>query len=44
MRYFDVHTALLVGAPPWALLACMLAIAVALIGVAIQITRRRDYV
>lgn len=44
MRYFDVHTALLVGAPPWALLACMLAIAAALIGVAIQITRRRDYV
>jgi len=43
MPYFNVHTALLVGAPPWALLACMLMMAGVLIGVAIQITRRRDY-
>lgn len=43
MPYFDARTALLVGAPPWALLASMLAIASALIVLAIQITRRRDY-
>jgi ABC-2 type transport system permease protein len=43
MPYFDAHKALLVGPLPWALFASMLAIAGALIGLAVQITRRRDY-
>lgn len=43
MPYFDRHTALLVGSPPWMLLAFMLAIAGSLIAVAVQIAKRRDY-
>lgn len=43
MPYFDAGTALLTGAPPWALLVTMLSVAGALIGVAVQIARRRDY-
>jgi ABC-type transport system involved in multi-copper enzyme maturation permease subunit len=43
MPYFDVHTALLVGAPPWTLLTSMMAVAVGLIVLAVQITRHRDY-
>jgi ABC-type transport system involved in multi-copper enzyme maturation permease subunit len=43
MPYFDARTALLVGAPPWALLASMVAVAGVLIVLAIQITRHRDY-
>ncbi|MFC5583184.1 hypothetical protein [Rhodanobacter terrae] len=43
MPYFDARTALLVGAPPWALLASMLAIAGVLIVLAVQVVRCRDY-
>lgn len=43
MPYFDARTALLVGAPPWALLASMIAIAGALIVLTVQITKHRDY-
>jgi ABC-type transport system involved in multi-copper enzyme maturation permease subunit len=43
MPYFDVRTALLVGAPPWVLMVSMLAIAGVLIAIAVQITARRDY-
>lgn len=43
MPYFDARTALLVGAPPWTLLASMLAIAGGLIVLAIQIARHQDY-
>jgi len=43
MPYFDARTALLVGAPPWALLASMAAVAGVLIGLAVQITKQRDY-
>ncbi|OOG56319.1 hypothetical protein [Rhodanobacter sp. C03] len=43
MPYFDAHTAQLVGAPPWALLVSMMAIAGMLIFLAVQITKRRDY-
>lgn len=43
MPYFDARTALLVGAPPWALLASMLAVAGVLIVLAVQIARHRDY-
>ncbi len=42
MPYFDARHALLVGAPPWALLACMMAIADVLIFVAVEFTRRLD--
>jgi ABC-type transport system involved in multi-copper enzyme maturation permease subunit len=43
MPYFDAHTALLVGALPWALLASMLAVAGALIVLAVRIAGHRDY-
>lgn len=43
MPYFDARTALLVGAPPWTLLAIMIAIAGVLIALAVQIARLRDY-
>ncbi|QRN54298.1 ABC transporter permease subunit [Dyella caseinilytica] len=43
MPYFDGPHALLVGTPPWTLLASMLAIAGLLIATAVQITKRRDY-
>lgn len=43
MPYFDARSALLVGAPPWVLLAFMMAIAGVLIVLAVQITRHRDY-
>lgn len=43
MPYFDARTALLVGAPPWALLASMATVAGVLIVLAIQIARHRDY-
>jgi len=43
MPYFDARHALLVGAPPWALLASMLTVAGVLIVLAVQITKRRDY-
>lgn len=43
MPYFDARRALLVGAPPWALLATMMAMAGALVVSAVQITRFRDY-
>lgn len=43
MPYFDVRSALLVGAPPWTLLASMMAIAGVLIVLAVQITKHRDY-
>ncbi|GAB2545214.1 ABC-2 transporter permease [Rhodanobacter koreensis] len=43
MPYFDARNALLVGSPPWALLASMMAIAGVLIALAVQITRHRDY-
>lgn len=43
MPYFDARNALLVGPPPWAMLASMMAIAGVLIALAVQITRHRDY-
>ena len=43
MPYFDAHTARLVGAPPWMLMASMLLVAGLLIVLAVQITRQRDY-
>ncbi|GLQ99431.1 hypothetical protein [Dyella mobilis] len=43
MPYFDAREALLVGAPPWMLLACMMAVAAALIAVAVQVARQRDF-
>jgi ABC-2 type transport system permease protein len=43
MPYFDARTALLVGAPPWALCAAMPGIAGVLIALAVHITKRRDY-
>lgn len=43
MPYFDANQALLVGAPPWALLAAMVAVAGVLIGLAVHIVKHRDY-
>lgn len=43
MPYFDARHALLVGAPPWSLMASMIAIAGVLIVLAVRITRSRDY-
>jgi len=43
MPYFDTRHALLVGAPPWTLLASMMVMAGLLILLAVQITRYRDY-
>lgn len=43
MPYFDSRKALLVGAPPWVLLASMIAIAGVLIVLAVQIVKHRDY-
>lgn len=42
MPYFDPRTALLVGAPPWGLLASMIAMAGVLIVLAVQIAKRQD--
>ena len=43
MPYFDARTALQVGPTPWALLASMAAVAVALVALAMHIVRRQDY-
>lgn len=43
MPYFDARHALLVGAPPWSLMASMIVIAGVLIVLAVRITRSRDY-
>lgn len=43
MPYFDARTALLVGGPPWTLLASLVITAGLLIALAVQITRHRDY-
>ncbi|MFA6231860.1 MAG: hypothetical protein WC617_17075 [Rhodanobacter sp.] len=43
MPYFDANKALLVGEPPWILLASMIAVAGVLIVLAVQIVKHRDY-
>jgi hypothetical protein len=43
MPYFDARKALLVGAPPWALFASMMGMAGVLIVLAVNVTKRRDY-
>ena len=43
MPYFNSRTALMVGTPPWELLASMIAIAGALIILAVHIAQRQDY-
>lgn len=43
MPYFDANQALLVGAPPWVLLASMIAVAGMLIALAVRIVEHRDY-
>ena len=43
MPYFDARTALMMGAPSWGLLACMAAMAGALIVLALRIAQRQDY-
>jgi ABC-type transport system involved in multi-copper enzyme maturation permease subunit len=43
MPYFDANQALLVGAPPWALLVSMFAVAGVLLILAVQIVKHRNY-